>query len=546
MLDRLPTELVIQIVEWTAVAHYGDKNTLLELRKVCKLFNQILRPIALCTLPLDYTRIDYYQVTSRRRLKRKALRRIAPLCQSLFIDMMVIRDDGECQFLENAFASIPKMMDWVSKLREWYCMHEEAFTAGMYRASLEMMLNYTPNTTSVKLNLPFQLVACGLQYRASTVILGNTFDLLAHRRKGSKKLQTLSLENLSDISVGQLWSNPSDVKNIIKTLSDLRHLSLSLRRPWVGEAPLWHARRLWEMVCKAKNLESLCLIDLDVGERPRPAKLITTKVTDSVHSDWEYRSLPVISRPPKSVLLPNLTYLELRNVNVKAEALVCMFKSFASCLQELYLDNVYLKTTYCIDWAIEVNYGDLWIGLPNVRPKTNQRWLATHIRQVCAQLRVCRVADLGYDRFVRRGIIEAPATVKYDLHDPCGLKRTLEQRFVEVVMGYEQPAAPDGSPMIYYPAEETQDRWTMADRKRPEEIAAKDWNASLYSLRERHPTSALQKTIDGKFVNCNPWTLKMLRNFSDRACEGLRELNLMRIEERRESEESQENQESQG
>ncbi|KAI0889252.1 uncharacterized protein GGS22DRAFT_69151 [Annulohypoxylon maeteangense] len=544
MMNTLPTEIVIQIIEWTAVVYYGDKNMVLELRKVCKLFDEILRPIAFCTLPIDYTRVDYYQANTRAPLKRQALRRIAPYCQSLFIDMMVVRDDGECQFLENAFAPIPKMKEWVSNLREWYCMNEDTFTPMEYRAALEMMLNYTPNTTSMKLNLPFQLVACGLQYRASTMILGNTFDLLANRREGSKELKTLSLENLSDISIGQLWGNPSDVKNIIKTFGELNHLSLSLRRHWVGQAPLWHAHRLWEMICKAGKLESLCLIDLDVGDTPRPAKLITTKATDSTHSDWEYRSLPLIVRPPKS-FLPNLTYLELRNLNIKADALVCMFKNFANCLQELYLDNVYLKTTYCIEWSLAVNYGDLWIGLPNKRPRANQRWLATYLRQIRAQLRVCRATNLGYDRFVRRGIIEAPAVVKYDISDPCGLDRTIEQRFVEVFMGYEQPNTPEGLPVVYLPRTEAQDAWAMADRKRPTEVNAEDWDASLYPPAKRHPTSTLQKSIDGKFANYNPWTLRTLRYFANRTSEGLKELNNLRMRERQENQENQENQESQ-
>ncbi|KAI1460325.1 hypothetical protein F4805DRAFT_417217 [Annulohypoxylon moriforme] len=546
MLDQLPTELVIEILQWTTAVHYGDKNALLELRKVCKLFNEILTPISFSTLPMDYTRVHPNQVASRPALKLNALHRIAPFVRSLFIDMMVLRDDNECHFLEHAFAEIPKMKEWVSNLRESYCMNEDAFTPQEYRDSLQTMLSYAPSTTAVKLNLPFQMVACG-QFRTSTLLLGNTFDLLAHRPEGSESLQTLSLDNLSDLSIAHLWSNPSDVSNIIKTFEDLRHLSLSVRGHWVWLAPIGYAHRVWEMICKATKLESLCLIDLDVGEVTRSGKLINSKVRNTentVPAEWEYRSFPSIAPEFMFFSLPNLTYLELRNVNVKAKALAKIFANLAKSLRELYLDNVYLKTKYCIDWPYDKNYRDLWIGHCNVRPGPGQHWLAIYLRQLRTKLRVCRVSNLGYDRFILRGIIEAPVTVKYDFFDPSGLDRTLEQRFVEVVMGYEQPDAPDGSPVIYYPQKEHQDAWAMADLKRPKEVAAEDWDASLHSLRKRHPTSNLQKSIDDTFASCNPWTVKTLHSFADRTSEGIKELTRMR-EERQANEEAQENQESQ-
>jgi hypothetical protein len=137
-------------------------------------------------------------------------------------------------------------------------------------------------------------------------------------------------------------------------------------------------------------------------------------------------------------------------------------------------------------------------------------------------LRVCRVSSLGYDMYLLGSKPDVmPAN---DIEDPSGLGRSLEQRFVEVVMGYKQPYAADGSPVEYLPELESM-TWASADKERPEKFARSDWDASYFLTDERNRTSIWQKTIDRQFPNCNQFTLDQLHCFADKACEGMQALN---------------------
>ncbi len=92
-METLPPEIVLTILEYCVANHYGDKNSLLSLRTVCKLFDHVLKPFVLQTLQLEFTRLD--KVSRSCRLPDEtALRRIGHLCQALYLDLMVIRDDG--------------------------------------------------------------------------------------------------------------------------------------------------------------------------------------------------------------------------------------------------------------------------------------------------------------------------------------------------------------------------------------------------------------------------------------------------------------------
>ncbi|KAI1102364.1 hypothetical protein F4804DRAFT_267602 [Jackrogersella minutella] len=522
-MDELPPEIVLQILEFTVVSLYNSKNQLLRLRTVCKLFDEVLKPFALRTLQLEFTRLD----KTERRLRPPsddALRRIGPLCRALYLDMMVVRDEGEVRFLGDMFSQVPTMETFVSSLRNRYCLNPSSFTEVDYRRELGYMLYRAQNVTAVKLNLPFQLVSPG-QYRAATMILGNSFEALAQRPEGSETLKTLVLENLSDMSVVSLWRNPQDVKNIIGAFSDLRNLFMSVRRNEEGQAHTINFRnRLWEMIGKAEKLESLCLVDLDADEK-HYWDVKTSSQRDSTLEDWQFKCIPTIRKPPKSVL-PHLACLELRQVEVMGCGLLSMFKCFVNSLRELYLDGVYLKTVYSAESPQDAN-NTLWIGLPNVRPPPNHRWVATYLRQIRAQLRVCRVANLGYDQFVM-GEEPVENNASYDLVDPSGLHRSIEQRFVEVVTGYKQLPAKDGSPVCYFPEEESQEAWALPDRTRPAGgLRVEDWNASYYLATQRNPTSAWQRSIDSQFPNCNQFTLNALHNFADNAYNGMTMLNRM-------------------
>lgn len=92
-MDSLPSEIVLTILEYCAINHYADKNSLLNLRTVCKLFDDILQPIVLRTLQLEFTRLDK-AARQKRPPDGLALQRIGHLCRALYLDMMVIRDAG--------------------------------------------------------------------------------------------------------------------------------------------------------------------------------------------------------------------------------------------------------------------------------------------------------------------------------------------------------------------------------------------------------------------------------------------------------------------
>lgn len=167
---------------------------------------------------------------------------------------------------------------------------------------------------------------------------------------------------------------------------------------------------------------------------------------------------------------------------------------------------------------------DLWVGMPNTRPGNQHLWIATCLRQLGLQLRVCRVASLDYNYYFRNA---APASrLAYDFADPCFLGRTLDQRFVEVVMGIKQPDAPDGTPVVYLPQGEDQTE-AYADKERPAAgLVPGDWSADHYPK----PTSAWQKSIDKQFPNVNPYTLDQLERFGSMAAEALEQIRVATLE----------------
>lgn len=520
-MDILPAEIVLSIARHCIAVHYDDKNALLQLRTVCRLFDDVIKPYVLRTLQLEFTRLD----KTARRLRppdHAALQRIGGLCRALYIDMMIVRDDSEVKHLGGLFSRVPAMASFVSTLRDRYCMNEASFTEVDYRHHLGHMLQDLPNVSAARLNLPFPLVSS--HSRAATMILGNTFEALAQRPEGSEPLRTLVLENVTNKTIVSLWRNPRDVKNIIDALAQLENLVVSVRRYRdVHSSNIHFGQRLWEMIGKAPLLESLCLVGLDLAAEPsfQPIRLVTQQ--DCPLSVWLARSLPPVAKPPKSVLR-NLTYLELRRVEVQAPGLLSMLWCFAGSLRELYLDEVYLMVMQS-PVAPDDSACDLWVGMPNTRPQYSTRWIATCLRQLSLQLRICRVASLGYNHYFR-GVVSASLPA-YDLADPCFLNRTLEQRFVEVVLGFKQPDAPDGTPVVYLPEDEGQ-TWACADKERPAAgLVPGDWSAAYYPK----PTSAWQKSIDCQFPNVNPYTLDQLHRFANTACEGMDLINRVAMPE---------------
>lgn len=66
-----------------------DKNSLLPLRLVCKGFDNALRPYIMKTVKFEY---GCFQRDSSMDIK--TLVEAGNLCESIYLDMMVIRDEG--------------------------------------------------------------------------------------------------------------------------------------------------------------------------------------------------------------------------------------------------------------------------------------------------------------------------------------------------------------------------------------------------------------------------------------------------------------------
>lgn len=90
-MNGLPRELVDAILH-QCVASFS-KNNVLQLRLVCRIFNQVLKPLACRTIDLDFSRLS--KTSGRPRPHMDALQTIGYNCKSMFIDLMVVRDDSK-------------------------------------------------------------------------------------------------------------------------------------------------------------------------------------------------------------------------------------------------------------------------------------------------------------------------------------------------------------------------------------------------------------------------------------------------------------------
>lgn len=88
-MNQLPRELVDAVLH-QCVADI-PKNGILRLRLVCRLFDRVLKPFACRTLGLEFSRLS--KVTSFAHPQMDALQTVGYHCKSLYIDLMVLRDE---------------------------------------------------------------------------------------------------------------------------------------------------------------------------------------------------------------------------------------------------------------------------------------------------------------------------------------------------------------------------------------------------------------------------------------------------------------------
>lgn len=515
-MDRLPRELIDAILQ-QCVAH-GPKNTVLKLRLVCRLFDRILKPSTCCTLGLDFSRMS--RASHVRRPDVDALQTIGYHCKSLYIDLMVLRDEMEVDFLETVFARVPSMTEFCQAMHKKYCMNESSFTETEYRDMVETILFNCREVDSLRLNLPFQLV--GRHCNAATMILANTLKAFAARpEEDSAHLKTLVLENVTDVTIYSLWMNPSDVMNIMSVVAVLDNLVMTLRRHDVDpqRAGLFGSC-LWDVIEHADHLKTLCLVGMDHDDRP-PRGLKQTRFWQIPVEDWRARSLPA----PR-VHFSNLACLELKRVEMLPESFLKAADVFGETIQELYLNEVYLKTEQSRDWNQD-SRKVLWIGVPNQRPAEDCQWMALSLRAAAPKLRICRASFLAYDHYLREDMSVQP---DFDLIDPCGLGRSISQRFVEVVMGIHQPNMSSGEPVEFFPQDAKHDVLIHTLKPRTRALHVEEYDTNAHQTAVDNTTSEWQKSIDGIFHNCNSGTLDELHYIAETACQGMNEIHRRRSE----------------
>ena len=141
-MDSLPTELLSLILLWDIRMCRCEKNSILPLRLVCKVFDSLLRPYVFKTIQLEFSRFlrqrrgavgareweeEGYDAKigedsgtgselvkgleghgggsdgmwgSERgavwklHMDREGLRRVGGYCEALYLDLMVVRDEG--------------------------------------------------------------------------------------------------------------------------------------------------------------------------------------------------------------------------------------------------------------------------------------------------------------------------------------------------------------------------------------------------------------------------------------------------------------------
>ncbi|UQC86755.1 uncharacterized protein CLUP02_12257 [Colletotrichum lupini] len=518
-MESLPRELIDAILRQCVAL--SPRNHILDLRLVCRAFDRFLKPFALRTIALEFSRLS--KNSRRRQPDIDSLQTIGYHCKSMYIDLMVLRDELEVEFLSTIFDRIPSMKHFVQTLQRQYCMSPASFTTLDYRHTLESILFNCQFVSSLRLNLPFQLV--GHRCNAATMILANTFSAFSRRPEDSLSLKTLVLENVSDQAIVDLWTNPSDVLAIMRAILQLEHLVISFRRHEVDPPRVaFYGTCLWDLIHNAEVLQTLCLSGTDDDRPPRGLK--QTKAWNMTIDEWRARALP---SPP--ITLPCLTALELKRVEITPDVLRCAARNFGQTLRELYLNEVYLKAEQGHNLN-EDSKEILWVGLPNQRPGLHDDWMAMIIRESCPKLQTCRASFLGYDLYTRDDLppSPAPSSPDFDFIDPCGLGRSIAQRFVEVALGYYQPPQSDGSPVSYLPALASNDYLLTQMRPRTRALRVTEYDVNAYQTAVRNSTSGWQRSIDSVFPNCNSGTLEELHYIAETACQGMNEIQRQRNE----------------
>ncbi|KAG9242757.1 hypothetical protein BJ878DRAFT_543957 [Calycina marina] len=549
-MDLLPQELLDLILLHRIRACQGEKNAILPLRLVNKRFDIVLRPLVFKTVQLEFSKFHRHIPTPALH----DLEMVGDLCQAIYLNMMVIRDEEEITRLSDVFSGIiqkvPEMEPLLSSLRR-YCMNDSTFDETDFKSVLDGVLKRVPNLTRLRVNLPFQVV--GRQCQTATLLLATTFECIALRSQQSivgneehtveyKKLDTLVLDHVTDTSVISICHNPRDLHNTISVFEGLGDLIISIKRQEsrVSRQDAF-ARHLWFLTRKATELVSLCLVGWNVK---RDIKTRRHRQSASLN-EWSMRCLPYVSCP--SMGLKHLRFLELKRLDIDPRSLLAIVEENCASLKELYLIEVYIKVT----GSVELMDTSLWIGHPNIIRPHGCCWVAEELRLIDGlNLNILRVTGLGYDDFDPDTASTYP---DYDLPDSSGNNISFDQRFVEAVFrnpkldlaALTPPARQDlpgitallsnASDAIATPVAEEA---VASDPGQPvnDDVNTLPESTSLPPLRYHAPpaaydavtsqldhntTSTYKTCLDGYFYNHNEQALRELQRIIDIADKGM-------------------------
>lgn len=89
-MDSLPRELLESILIFNVQMCRCNKNNIFPLRLVCKAFDAFLKPYIFKTIQLEFSKFMRHAPTH----DFKSLDTVGKLCQAMYLDMMVVRDEG--------------------------------------------------------------------------------------------------------------------------------------------------------------------------------------------------------------------------------------------------------------------------------------------------------------------------------------------------------------------------------------------------------------------------------------------------------------------
>jgi hypothetical protein len=210
-MDSLPAELLNLILLWDIRMCRCEKNSILPLRLVCKAFDEILKPYVFKTIQLEFSRFlrqrrgaieakDWdeegkiardlqghgsgldvvwgHEAIWKLTMDREGLKRVGGCCEALYLDLMVVRDEGRhssffqrfwvfiffasCPSLGSLFGSVwhllngfaeeitrltnvfqglipkvPELVPLLASLRK-YCMNESTFDETDFKELVEV------------------------------------------------------------------------------------------------------------------------------------------------------------------------------------------------------------------------------------------------------------------------------------------------------------------------------------------------------------------------------------------------------------------------